>query len=80
MGDETARIVLPIPDRAFGGVIKLDAKDPTRPFRRSNRCGRRRSAPNVLMVLIDDSGFAASSAFGGPCEHPDRPSTWPRTA
>src|SRR4029079_14271855 len=27
-------------------------------------------APNVLVVLIDDAGFAASSAFGGPCETP----------
>jgi dihydrolipoyl dehydrogenase len=28
-------------------------------------------APNVLVVLIDDVGFGASSAFGGPC-HFDR--------
>ncbi|MCM0619483.1 arylsulfatase [Nocardioides bruguierae] len=27
-------------------------------------------APNVLVVLIDDMGFGASSAFGGPCEMP----------
>ena len=27
-------------------------------------------APNVLIVLIDDVGFAASSAFGGPCATP----------
>ena len=27
-------------------------------------------APNVLIVLIDDVGFATSSAFGGPCETP----------
>ncbi|EUA92771.1 sulfatase family protein [Mycobacterium ulcerans str. Harvey] len=27
-------------------------------------------APNVLIVLIDDVGFGASSAFGGPCRTP----------
>jgi arylsulfatase len=27
-------------------------------------------APNVLIVLIDDVGFAGSSAFGGPCSTP----------
>src|SRR4030042_242507 len=27
-------------------------------------------APNVLVVLLDDVGFGASSAFGGPCPAP----------
>lgn len=27
-------------------------------------------APNVLVVLIDDMGFGAPSAFGGPCQMP----------
>ena len=27
-------------------------------------------APNVLIVLLDDAGFGASSAFGGPCHTP----------
>ncbi|WP_211249153.1 arylsulfatase [Nocardioides aequoreus] len=27
-------------------------------------------APNVLVVLLDDMGFGASSAFGGPCRMP----------
>ncbi len=27
-------------------------------------------APNVLVVLVDDMGFGAPSAFGGPCEMP----------
>ena len=34
-------------------------------------CGRPTSAPNVLVILIDDVGFGASSAFGGPCETPN---------
>ena len=28
-------------------------------------------APNVLIVLVDDVGFGASSAFGGPCNTPN---------
>ena len=27
-------------------------------------------APNVLVVLVDDMGFGASSAYGGPCRMP----------
>ena len=29
------------------------------------------TAPNVLVILIDDVGFGASSAFGGPCQTPN---------
>ena len=29
-----------------------------------------KGAPNVLIVLIDDCGFGAASAFGGPCQTP----------
>ncbi|MDW5564233.1 MAG: arylsulfatase [Methanomassiliicoccus sp.] len=28
-------------------------------------------APNVLVIMLDDVGFGASSAFGGPCETPN---------
>jgi arylsulfatase len=28
------------------------------------------SSPNVLVILLDDVGFGASSAFGGPCRTP----------
>ena len=27
-------------------------------------------APNVVVVLVDDMGVGASSAFGGPCRMP----------
>jgi len=30
-----------------------------------------KDAPNILIVLIDDMGFGASSAFGGPCYMPN---------
>ena len=39
-------------------------------IRPSNNCARRKGAPNVLIVLIDDAGFGSSSAFGGPCQTP----------
>lgn len=38
---------------------------PTRP-----RLQAPEGAPNVLVVLLDDMGFGASSAFGGPCRMP----------
>jgi len=38
--------------------------DPIRPVRPP------RGAPNVVIVLVDDMGFGASSAYGGPCEMP----------
>src|SRR4051794_9914464 len=70
-GSETARTVLPIPDRAFGGAVKLDAKDPDSAFPPIEPLRPPVGAPNVLIVLIDDAGFASSSAFGGPCQTPN---------
>ena len=62
---------LPMPNAERIGLITYDAKDPDEEFRRSNSCVRRQGAPNVLIVLIDDTGFGASSAFGGPCQTPN---------
>ena len=42
----------------------------TPPPGRSARSRRSPGAPNVVVVLIDDMGFGASSAYGGPCEMP----------
>ena len=39
-------------------------------FRRSSRCGRPTERRTFLSILLDDVGFAASSAFGGPCATP----------
>ncbi len=67
MGD-LDRSVLPIPDRTSMDDAPLDARDaqfaPIEPLRPPA------GAPNVLIVLLDDVGFAASSAFGGPCNTP----------
>ena len=48
----------------------LDAKDPDATFPPIEALRPPANAPNVLIVLIDDEGFAASSAFGGPCNTP----------
>src|SRR5271157_766226 len=65
------RDILPVPDPARTGLLTYDAKDsetkspPITPLRPP------KGAPNVLIVLIDDVGFGASSAFGGPCHTPN---------
>ena len=72
MAESTAsRHVLPVPDRWQLGSTVFDMRDcqgasfsavgPLRPPA---------GAPNVLVVLLDDVGFGASSAFGGPCATP----------
>ena len=54
---EPTRPLAPAPPRRHH-----DAPDPT---------GRAPSgAPNVVVVLIDDMGFGASTPYGGPCEMP----------
>jgi arylsulfatase A-like enzyme len=64
------RDVLPIPDREYKGLIKFDAKDPEAVFPKMEVLRPPAGAPNVVVVLIDDVGFGASSAFGGPCQTP----------
>src|SRR6476660_2658191 len=65
-----ARDVLPIPDRPASGLITFDAKDKVTRFEPIQPLRPPKGAPNVLVVLIDDVGFGASSAFGGPCQTP----------
>jgi arylsulfatase len=67
---EVRRDVLPIPDRPYEGPITYDAKDPDTSFPPIQPLRPPAEAPNVLVVLLDDVGFAASSAFGGPCATP----------
>ncbi len=62
------REILPIPDVPTQPDPALHAKDtkapPIHPLRPPE------GAPNVLIILIDDMGFGATSTFGGPCEMP----------
>jgi arylsulfatase A-like enzyme len=64
------REILPIPDVMPPGLTTYDAKDPDTAFPPITPLRPPVGAPNVLMVLIDDVGFGASSAFGGPCSTP----------
>ena len=65
------RSVLPIPDTARTGLITYDAKDPDTRFPPIAQVRPPKGAPNILVILIDDAGFGASSAFGGPCRTPN---------
>jgi arylsulfatase len=64
------RTVLPIPDVTPIGLTTFDAKDPETKYPPIEPLYPPHGAPNVLVVLIDDVGFGASSAFGGPCRTP----------
>ena len=69
-GDKVQRSILPIPDTQHVGVTTYDAKDPDTKFPPIESLRPPKGAPNVLIVLLDDVGFAASSAFGGPIHTP----------
>ncbi len=64
------RDVLPIPDKQYAGFVAYDAKDPDSRFAPIEQLRPPQGAPNVLIILLDDIGFGASSAFGGPCQTP----------
>ena len=59
------RQILPIPDPQYVGLTTYDAKDSDTKFPAIDPLRPPNGAPNVLIVLLDDVGFAASSAFGG---------------
>ncbi|KAB2585105.1 arylsulfatase, partial [Rhodococcus erythropolis] len=65
-----SRAVLPIPDRQHLGLVTYDAKDPDTEFPPITPLLPPAGAPNVLVVLLDDVGYGASSAFGGPADTP----------
>jgi arylsulfatase A-like enzyme len=54
---------LPAPDAKFGGVIKDDALQ-SKPWW-APRIVPPKDAPNVLLIITDDSGFGIPSTFGG---------------
>ncbi len=63
-----ARHHLPIPDPTHVGLTTYDAKDPNTEYPPIQELRPPKGAPNVLIILLDDVGFGASSAFGGPCQ------------
>jgi arylsulfatase A-like enzyme len=69
--DDVQRDVLPIPDKPYEGLVTYDAKDADASFPPIEPLRPPEDAPNVLVILLDDVGFGASSAFGGPCATPN---------
>ncbi|HEY4284246.1 MAG TPA: sulfatase-like hydrolase/transferase, partial [Chthoniobacterales bacterium] len=62
------RTVLPVKEPTYPKSTVLDARDAKPPPRFEVKAPSK--APNVVIVLLDDVGFAASSAFGGPINMP----------
>jgi len=58
------RSVLPVPMTEFSGHAALRTKDSTLDFPRQVMAPE--GAPNILLIMPDDVGFAAPTAFGGP--------------
>jgi arylsulfatase A-like enzyme len=54
---------LPAPDPKFGGVIKDDALSSK--YWWAPRVVPPKQAPNILLIMTDDSGFGVPSTFGG---------------
>ncbi|MDX1965670.1 MAG: arylsulfatase, partial [Planctomycetaceae bacterium] len=61
-------VVLPLPPAPFKGQIGVRSRDSLPDFPQPVRAPK--GAPNILLVLLDDVGFGASSTFGGPCRTP----------
>jgi arylsulfatase A-like enzyme/uncharacterized membrane protein len=62
------RTVLPIPDRVFGGAIGRTMEDSVADWSFIPGPKAPDSAPNVLVILIDDAGFGGPTTFGGEIE------------
>ena len=71
VNDSMRRDVLPIPDRKVVTLTTYDARDPDAKFPPIVPLRPPACAPNILIILLDDVGFGASSAFGGPCHTPN---------
>ncbi len=63
-----AEQVLPAPPAPFKGKIERSVKDSEPDFPQPVHAPK--GAPNILLVLLDDVGFGATSTFGGPVSTP----------
>ncbi|WP_213814913.1 arylsulfatase [Glaciihabitans sp. dw_435] len=70
MSDILPGNVLPVPDQVYTGPMVFDAKKMEEKLQPIAVARPPAQAPNVLLVLLDDVGFGASSAFGGPVPMP----------
>ncbi len=62
------RSVLPIQQKPFAGHMALRTGDSKLDFPAEVRAPK--GAPNILLIMPDDVGFGASTAFGGPIPTP----------
>ena len=67
-GIATAQEVLPEPPTLFKGQIGLSVKDSKSDFPQPVKAPK--GAPNVIIILLDDVGYGASSTFGGAISTP----------
>ncbi len=68
-GDGLDRTILPIVEPKRQTYKELDARNVQPPKRWEVKAPE--GAPNIVVVLIDDIGFGASSTFGGPINMPN---------
>jgi arylsulfatase A-like enzyme len=64
----SAQTILPQPDPPFKGTIGPRPSESVKDFPKEVTAPK--GAPNVLLIITDDVGFGASSAFGGPIPTP----------
>ena len=62
------RAILPIQPPKLDAITEMDARNATTPERFEIKAPE--GAPNIVIVLIDDIGFGASSTFGGQISTP----------
>ncbi len=62
------RSVLPVARKPFQGHVGLRTSESTLDFPAEVKAPK--GAPNILLIMPDDVGFGASSAFGGPVPTP----------
>ena len=62
-------VILPVPEPLFRGVIGRKASESKPDFPKAIAAPK--GAPNILLILTDDTGFGASSTFGGPIQTPN---------
>jgi arylsulfatase A-like enzyme len=65
---EIDRTVLPIAEPEVASITEIDARKATPPPRFEVKAPD--TAPNVVIVLLDDMGFGTTSTFGGPVSMP----------
>ena len=77
--DKIQRSVLPIPEVKHVGLTTYDAKDPETKFPPIRDIRPPKGAPNVLVILIDESALARAAPSAVRLT-PRLPSGWRRTA